>query len=141
MQQLVEFYGNHPILGTAWLIFAVLMIVSLLQTAFSSSKALTPLLVTQMMNKQDAQVIDLRAIGDFNKGHIPNSRNIPFSKLKDSVKDLEKYKQSPMIMVCANGMQSSPAALLLKKSGFEQVHKLKGGLPSWTAENLPLAKG
>ena len=141
MQQLLEFYGNHPILGTAWLAFALLLLVSLIKTITSGTKSLTPMLLTQMMNKEQAQVIDLRAIADFNKGHIPGSVNIPFTKIKDSIKDLEKYKQNPIIMVCATGMQAGNAAMQLRKHGFEQVHKLQGGIQTWISDSLPLAKG
>lgn len=140
MEQLFEFFGNHPFLGTAWLAFALLLLVSILKTATSGSKSLTPLMATQLINKEEAQVVDLRAVADFNKGHIHGSVNIPFTKLKDSVKDLEKYKQNPIIMVCATGVQSGSATILLRKHGFEQVHKLKGGIQSWGGDNLPLAK-
>lgn len=141
MQQLLEFYGNHPVLGTAWLAFTVLIIISLIKTATSGSKSLTPLMMTQMVNKQNAVVVDLRAIADFNKGHIPGSMNIPFGKLKDRIKDLEKHKETPIIMVCNAGVQAGNAAMQLRKHGFTEVHKLKGGIQSWTTENLPLAKG
>ncbi|GAA4358789.1 rhodanese-like domain-containing protein [Kangiella marina] len=141
MQQLFEFFSNHPFLGAAWLAFALLLLISIIKTMTSGSQSLTPLTATQMINKQDAQVVDLRAVADFNKGHIHGAINIPFTKLKDSTKDLEKYQQSPIIMVCATGMQSGSAAILLRKHGFEQVHKLKGGIQSWTGDNLPLAKG
>lgn len=141
MEQLFEFFGNHPFLGSAWLAFALLLLISIIKTMTSGSKSLTPLMATQLINKENAQVVDLRAVADFNKGHIHGSVNIPFTKLKDSTKDLEKYKQSPIIMVCNTGMQSGSAAILLRKHGFEQVHKLKGGIQSWSSDNLPLAKG
>lgn len=98
MQQLLEFYGNHPILGTAWLAFTLLIIISLIKTATSGSKSLTPLVMTQMVNKQNAVVVDLRAIADYNKGHIPGSINIPFGKLKDRIKDLEKHKDRKSVV-------------------------------------------
>lgn len=141
MQQLFEFFGNHPFLGSAWLAFALLLLTSIIKTMTSGSKSLTPLMATQMINKQDAHVVDLRAVADFNKGHIHGSINIPFTRLKDSFKDLEKYKQSPIIMVCATGMQAGSASILLRKHGFKEVHKLKGGIQSWSSDNLPLAKG
>lgn len=141
MQQLFEFFGNHPFLGTAWLVFALLLLISIIQTMTSGSQSLTPLLATQLINKEGAQVVDLRSVADFNKGHIHGAVNIPFTKLKDSTKDLEKYKESPIIMVCATGMQSGSAAILLRKQGFQHVHKLKGGIASWSGDNLPLIKG
>ncbi|GAA0205713.1 MULTISPECIES: rhodanese-like domain-containing protein [Kangiella] len=141
MQQLFEFFGNHPFLGSAWLAFALLLLISIIKTLTSGSKSLTPLLATQMINKENAQVVDLRSVADFNKGHIHGSVNIPFTKVKDSVKDLEKYKQVPIIMVCNTGIQSGSAAITLRKFGFNQVHKLKGGIQSWSGDNLPLVKG
>lgn len=141
MDQLVEFFSNHYFLGTAWVVVAILLIVSYIQTAMSGSQALTPLLTTEMVNREGGTLIDLRAIADFNKGHIPGSVNVPFTKLKDSTKDLEKYKDTPMIMVCNTGMQAGAASTLLRGQGFANVHKLKGGIQSWIADNLPLNKG
>lgn len=140
MDQLIEFFGNHYLLSGATLIFLILILVSFIQSATNGSLALNSIAMTQLINKENAQVVDLRAIADFNKGHIHGSINIPFTKLKDSTKDLEKYKQSPMIMVCATGFQAGAASTLLRSQGFEQVHKLKGGIQSWSADNLPLAK-
>ena len=38
-------------------------------------------------------------------------------------------------------MASTSAAKALKKAGFEQIHVLDGGLPAWSAQDLPLIKG
>ncbi len=141
MDQLIEFFTNHYILGSAWILTALLIIASYIQTATSGSLALTPMLATDLVNRQDGQLVDLRAIADFNKGHIPGSINVPFTKLKDSVKELEKYQEIPMIMVCNTGVQAGAASTILRGHGFKQVHKLKGGIQSWVADNLPLKKG
>ncbi|WP_251358910.1 rhodanese-like domain-containing protein [Kangiella sp. TOML190] len=141
MEQLTEFFTNHFLLGGAWLLVAILLIISYIQTAMSGSQALTPLMASEVVNRQDGKLVDLRAIADYNKGHIPGSINIPFTKLKDSVKELEKYQDNPMIMVCNTGMQAGSASTLLRGQGFKQVHKLKGGIQSWVADNLPLNKG
>lgn len=141
MDQLVEFFTNHYFLGGAWILVTVLLIVSYIQTAMSGSQALTTVGLTEMVNRQEGIVVDLRSIADFNKGHIPGSINVPFTKLKESVKDLEKYQQNPMIMVCNTGMQAGAASTLLRAQGFADVHKLKGGIQAWVSENLPLKKG
>lgn len=141
MDQLIDFFGNHYLLGTAWVVVAVLLILSYVQTAMSGSQNLTTVGLTEMVNREKGVMVDLRSVADFNKGHIHGSVNIPFTKLKDSFKDLEKYKDSPMIMVCNTGMQAGAASTMLRAQGFADVHKLKGGIQSWTAENLPLKKG
>ncbi len=141
MDQLIEFFTNHYLLGGAWILVAALLVVSYVQTAMSGSQNLTTVGLTEMVNRSDGKVVDLRAIADFNKGHIPGSMNVPFTKLKESIKDLEKYQESPMIMVCNTGMQAGAASTMLRAQGFKDVHKLKGGIQSWSAENLPLKKG
>ena len=137
MDQIIEFANNHFILTGVWLGLFVLLIVSFLKT---SSKVIGTSSVTQMLNRDSATLIDIRAIADFNKGHILGSVNIPFGKLKDSAKDLEKYQASPIILVDANGMQTASAAQILKKMGMNELYRLQGGLLSWTNDNLPLSK-
>lgn len=140
MQQLVEFLSNHPVLAGAWVVVAVLLVFMQIKHMKTGVKALVPQEVTYMINKQDAVVIDMRAIADFNKGHIAGAKNIPQSKLDDSQKELEKHKNKPIIMVCANGMQAGAAGTKLKKAGFDNVFKLSGGFQSWVGENLPTVK-
>ncbi len=141
MEQFVEFLTNHPMLSGAWIVVALVLVVAQLKHLKSGVKALVPAQVTHMINKEDALLIDMRPIADFNKGHIAGSKNIPQSKLKDSDKELEKHKSNPIIMVCANGIQAGPACNQLKKAGFEQVHKLAGGYNGWVGDNLPVVKG
>ncbi len=141
MDQLIEFFSNHYFLGGAWILVIILLAVSYLQSATSGSQNLTTVGLTEMVNRNGGVMVDLRAIADYNKGHISGSVNVPFTKLKDSMKDLEKYQDSPMIMVCNTGMQAGAASTMLRSQGFKDVHKLKGGIQSWTAENLPLKKG
>ena len=45
------------------------------------SGGLTPLQATLLMNREDAQVLDVREASEWSAGHIANSRNIPISQL------------------------------------------------------------
>ena len=47
----------------------------------------------------------------------------------------------PVVLVDRTGAASVAAAKALKKAGFEKIHVLDGGLPAWTAADLPLVKG
>lgn len=140
MAQLGEFFVNHYFLASLWCILLILIVISYMQTAASGSLKLSPLMLSEVMNRENGQVVDVRAIADFNKGHIPGSINIPFTKIKDSAKDLEKYKDVPIIMVCNAGIQAGAAATILRSKGFKPVHVLRGGLGSWLGESLPLKK-
>jgi rhodanese-related sulfurtransferase len=140
MEQVVEFLTNHPLLTAAWVVIAIVLLVVQLKHMKTGVKSLVPQEVTYKINKEEAQVIDMRPVADFNKGHIAGAKNIPQSKLDDSHKELEKHKNNPIILVCANGIQAGAAGTKLKKAGFEQVFKLSGGFQSWVGENLPVVR-
>lgn len=72
-----------------------------------------------------AQIIDVRTPGEYQQGHLKNSKNIPLDKLMGQVSKLKK--DVPIITVCASGMRSGSAKSLLKNAGFKDVHN--GG--SW----------
>ncbi|MBT7006542.1 MAG: rhodanese-like domain-containing protein, partial [Thiotrichales bacterium] len=39
--------------------------------------------------------------------------------------------------ICRSGQRSATACAQMKKSGFEQVYNLKGGIISWKGAGLP----
>lgn len=141
MQQLVEFIGNHPYLATIWMVLFSLLIYSFVVSIFSPLKEITTHEVTRLMNKEDAVVLDIRASGDYNKGHILGAKQIPTESVnKADFSKLEKYKDKPIIVVCAMGMTAKRTGTQLLKAGFAQVSVLKGGMNTWQSEGLPIKK-
>jgi rhodanese-related sulfurtransferase len=74
-----------------------------------------------------AVIIDVRTKGEYQRGHIKGSVNIPLDTLKSNLSKLKKEK--PIITCCASGMRSASAKIILKSNGFEEVHN--GG--GWTS--------
>jgi rhodanese-related sulfurtransferase len=97
-------------------------------------------MATQMINQQNALVLDIRQDNEYVGGHIINATHIPLSHLKDRLGELEKHKNKPVIAVCRSGHRSSGACVTLKKAGFESVYNLSGGVLAWESANLPLTK-
>jgi rhodanese-related sulfurtransferase len=95
----------------------------------------------QLINRQDAQVVDVRESGEFGSGHIPNARHIPAAQIAERAKELEKFKDKPIVLVCASGNRSTSAAGALKKAGFAQVYSLGGGMGAWQQAGMPVQKG
>jgi rhodanese-related sulfurtransferase len=100
-----------------------------------------PAEATLLINRQDAQVIDVREPDEFAAGHLPEARNIPAGKLAERIGEIEKYKDKPLIVCCASGMRSAKACGELKKQGFSGLHTLAGGIDSWRQAGLPVKKG
>jgi rhodanese-related sulfurtransferase len=95
---------------------------------------------TMLMNKKDSLVLDVRAADEFSQGHILNARNIPLDELEGRVKEIERYKDKPVIVACAVGSRSGAAAGALRKHGFTNVVNLSGGIAAWRQAGLPTEK-
>ena len=107
----------------------------------TSSKVLGVQQATLLINRENATVVDIRATGDFKKGHILGSVNIPTSKIAEGAKGLPKDKSKPMLLVCQSGVTTAGVAQKLSQLGYENLYRLQGGIASWSAESLPLEKG
>jgi rhodanese-related sulfurtransferase len=107
----------------------------------SGGVEVNPAEATLLINRQDAQVIDVREPDEFAAGHLPEARNIPAGKLPERIGEIEKYKDKPLILCCASGIRSAKACGELKKQGFSSLHTLAGGIDSWRQAGLPIKKG
>lgn len=93
---------------------------------------------TKLINREDAEVLDVREPLDFAAGHVSGARNIPLAKLSERASELEKFKTVPLIVCCETGLRSNRAVKELKKLGFERVFSLDGGIAAWNKAGLPL---
>lgn len=137
LDQIVEFIGAY------WYLFLALVVVVALLThniLVGGKGSVEPLQATEMINHQDAVVVDVRPAADYAKGHIINAINVPMNGFKNQIATLTKHKTKPIIINCRSGAQSSVACAQLRKSGFEQVFNLRGGIMAWEAANLPLTR-
>jgi rhodanese-related sulfurtransferase len=123
---------------------AVLSGSILLITTFQSrggANALSATQATLLINREDAQVIDVREPAEYAAGHVADARSIPSGQLDERLDELEKYKEKPLILICQTGTRSASACSRLRKQGFTQVHSLEGGIESWVSAGLPIRKG
>ena len=95
---------------------------------------------TQLINRQDALVVDVREQAEYAQSHILNARLLPLSQLEARLADIEKFKEKPVIVYCATGNRSGAAAATLRKSGFSNVSNLSGGFAAWRQAGLPVQK-
>ncbi|MDF2183059.1 rhodanese-like domain-containing protein [Neptuniibacter sp. CAU 1671] len=136
MDQLLEFISNHYLLIAAW-VFTLIML--LMTESRKSGKSVSPSIATQMINKEDAVVLDIRAKKEWAAGHITNAINIPLADLDRRIGELEKHKQHPIVVVCNLGQSASAATKKLKDAGFNAV-RLSGGMTEWKGQSLPVVK-
>jgi rhodanese-related sulfurtransferase len=140
-QELLDFAGRHPLLSIGLAVLTLAIIGNEIAQLFRGFKTLRPAALTALINRENALVVDLRAPGDFEKGHIPGSKNVLMSQFDPENKKLAAAKALPVVVVCKDGQVSGGAAKRLKKAGFEQVYVLDGGIAGWRQADLPLVKG
>src|SRR5690606_269636 len=76
--------------------------------------------------QNNAIIIDVRAVAEFESGAIKKSVDIPVNDVPERL-NRRKGKSLPISACCASGVRSAMARQLLQSNGFKEVHN--GG--SW----------
>jgi rhodanese-related sulfurtransferase len=95
---------------------------------------------TQLINRNDALVVDLRSAEDYAKGHILGAKSMPLADIERRADELEKHKAKPVIVHCGDGNRSGNGVAILRKLGFGNVSNLSGGYAAWHQAGLPVEK-
>lgn len=138
MQQILEFSANHPLLVGGFLAIATLLIAGEVRRMTRGFPVVSAIRATELLNHEDAVFLDIREQSEFSDGHILNTLHIPADAIDDRIKELEKYRDRPIIVYCATGSRSLSVCASLFKRGFEKVTNLGGGLQAWKTANLPV---
>lgn len=94
----------------------------------------------QLINHKEAMVLDVRENEEFKSGHLLNAKHIPLGKLRERIGEIERYRESPIVVMCRSGQRSATACAMLGREGFAQVYNLAGGIMAWQKASLPLEK-
>lgn len=137
MDQLIEFISNHPFMVAAWVLTLVMFI---LFERSKAGKAVTPAQATNLINKENAVIIDIRPKKEWDTGHITGAKHIPLADLDRKMDELIKYQQRPVIVVCNLGQAAGSATRKLKAAGYEKAVRLAGGMTEWKGQSLPIVK-
>ena len=103
--------------------------------------SVSPSQATQLINREDALVIDVREPGEFGAGHILGAKNVPMSRVDSGGAEVAgKRKDRPVILYCDSGNRSAKAAAALRGQGYTRVLNLSGGIGAWQQAGLPVEK-
>lgn len=85
--------------------------------------------VQRLEAKEKLVVLDVREVGEFKSGHIPEAINVPLSSLAQGAAKLDPKAET--VLVCRSGNRSVTAYNQLKKLGFENLKNMPGGMLAW----------
>ncbi len=135
----VDFVKNNIMLVAVAFISGAMLLWPYLRRG-AAGPSVGTLEATQMINREDAMVLDVREVTEFAGGHLLGAKNMPLASLEARAGELDRHKAKPVIVVCADGTRASKAATLLRERGFAKVVNLAGGLPAWQQAGLPVVK-
>ena len=139
MEHISEFIINHWPLWVALVIILLVICVNEIMLQKKDAEQVSSATAVDLMNHEDAVVLDLRPLDTYRAGHIINAIHVAEADF-DSQK-MSKYKNKLILLVCTQGLQSQSLAKRLRVQGFTQPMVLAGGMTAWMSSGLPVVKG
>jgi len=141
VEQLSEFVQNNLVLFAALLGVLVMLIKAELDHQANKGLLVSASGAIRLINNNnDILILDIRAAGEYQDGHIKGAKNAPLKDLVSEVEKFSEYKNRPVLIYCNSGNTSTRALKILKKAGYEKINNLEGGIAAWKEANLPLSK-
>jgi rhodanese-related sulfurtransferase len=85
-------------------------------------------------------VIDVRSRHEFEAGHVPGARHIPFWQVAARWRELADARENEIVVYCGHGPRAFMAGAALKSLGFGKVVYLDGHMQQWRRMKLPLER-
>jgi rhodanese-related sulfurtransferase len=131
--------GYNPLLAAVALISGGMLLWPLVRRS-SGGPWVNTTQAIELINRQDALVLDVRDAADYGAGHILGAKNLPLARIDQGAGEIGKKKERPLIVYDDGGERAAKAAAELKKLGYTQVANLSGGLGAWRQAGLPVEK-
>jgi NADPH-dependent 2,4-dienoyl-CoA reductase/sulfur reductase-like enzyme/rhodanese-related sulfurtransferase len=93
-----------------------------------------PLITAEKLNElmtsgKKYELIDARVSAQYSKAHVNSAINLPHSKLRDSLDDIDK--DAVVITYCNKGVTGNAAQNIFINQGFTEVYNLSGGFKQY----------
>ena len=121
------------------LLFGLIFIFAWTERA-KGGKSISTSQLVQMMNADEAALVDVRPSGEFQSGHIHGAINIPHTKIASRISELEKCRSKTIVLTDNMGQHAGSAGRALSKEGYN-VRRLSGGMAEWQGQSLPVVQG
>ena len=96
---------------------------------------LSPERVAELLERGEAEVIDVREPYEREAGRIAGTRHIELERLASQAETIDRDR--PVVFQCRLGARSGMAAHAFRAAGYD-AYSLDGGLVAWVDHGLPL---
>lgn len=120
--------------------FVILLVLFIRNEMNRGGAGISTQKLVDLVNREEAVVVDLRDKKEFDQGHLVGSLNVPYASIETRVDELTRYKERPLVLICRMGQHAGTAGTILRKKGFANVSRLNGGFMEWRNQNLPVVR-
>ena len=120
--------------------FAILLVLFIRNEMNRGGTGISTQKLVDMVNREEAVLVDLRDKKEFDQGHLVGSLNVPYAAIETRVDELTRFKERPLVLICRMGQHAGTAGTILRKKGFANVSRLNGGFMEWRNQNLPVVR-
>ena len=86
-----------------------------------------------MNSGQNALILDVRTVEEYEKKHIPGAVLVPIDQIKNGRFDKLPDKNQIILVYCWTGRRAEDAAKILSQNGYKYVYNF-GGIVDWQGE-------
>lgn len=104
--------------------------------ALTELAQINPRLLSELLRKDQTQVLDVRRKPEWEAGHIEAATWLALDDLQGSLPTIDR--KAPIAIFCRSGYRSLIAASLLQRAGFENISNVTGGFVGWEKAKLPV---
>ena len=104
MEKFPEFVLNHPYLFSLLFVILTLLIWNIFGDIIGGAKILTTNEVTQLVNHEGAELVDIRNQKEFENGHIINAKHIGLQELSSQYGKLRKSTIKELFYIVTMGV-------------------------------------
>ncbi|CCB92217.1 uncharacterized protein ycbL [Waddlia chondrophila 2032/99] len=88
-------------------------------------------------NLGDTFVVDIRTKSEWDRGHIQSAHFIEGGQIAERMNEIPKDQQ--VAVICGSGFRASIIVSLLKRSGYDKISNVFGGMQAWIQEGYPVS--
>ncbi|MFZ7136226.1 thiosulfate sulfurtransferase GlpE [Avibacterium avium] len=99
-------------------------------------KEITPQQAWQMMNEENATLVDIRDFSRFTHSHPKGAFHLTNQSYGEFQQKVDY--DDPIIVSCYHGISSRNVGAFLIEQGYDNVYSMQGGFMGWEQADLPL---
>jgi adenylyltransferase/sulfurtransferase len=81
--------------------------------------------------------VDCREPDEYDVARISSARLVPMSEIERRLRELEPFRDRPIVVHCHHGGRSLRVAEWLRERGFKKASSMAGGIDRWSEEIDP----